>query len=90
MSEELVQKLVLEVQTLRQDLRSLMTAVMGDPKFKVDGMQQHIDQISDDLDALKKDVHSLKTDRIKIVAWVSGIAAGCSVAGTKMVEWLRS
>ena len=90
MSENVSHQLMLEMQSIRQDLKSLMVAVMGDPKFNIDGMQQHIDQIGVKVCQLEKDVRGLKTDRVKIVAWVSGLAAGFSIIGVKAADWLKS
>jgi len=80
---------MLEMQSLRQDLKSLMVAVMGDPKFNIEGMQQHVGRIGTQVGQLEKDVRGLKTDRIKIVAWVAGLTAGFSIVGSKAIEWLR-
>lgn len=90
MSDEEIQRLILEIKSVRKDLQSINLAVLGDPEMGLDGMRQHIDAIRKDVEELKKDVHGLKNDRVKIIAWVSGIAAGCSVAGTKLIEYFKS
>ena len=90
MNDEQIQKIILEIQSLRQDVKSFNLAMLGDPELGIDGMRQHVDVIRKDVETLKRDVHGLKNDRIKIVAWVSGIAAGCSVAGTKIMEYFKA
>jgi|DEB0MinimDraft_3_1074331.scaffolds.fasta_scaffold185880_2 hypothetical protein len=90
MPDEIINQVIDEIRGFRDDLRSLKVAVMGDPSLRVDGMQQRIDHIAKEVGSLKKDVQGLKNDRVKVVAWVSGIAAGCSVAGTKLVEWFKA
>ena len=77
------------MEELRNDLRQLKTAITGDPILKVDGMHQHVDSIRRKVDRLETDVKALKSDKVKIIAWASGLAAGIGAAGSKAIEWVR-
>lgn len=89
MGDEATKQLLDEIQSVRREIGELKVAITGDPVLKLDGVHQHVDGIRRKVDGLEKDVKSLKTDRIKIIAWVTGGAAGIGAAGSKLVDWLR-
>lgn len=88
MSDDEKNRLTIEVQGLRSELQEVLLAIKGNEDLKLDGMVQHIEVMNQRLQILEVDVKSLKSDKIKLKAWIAGLATGGGFIGVKISEWI--
>lgn len=81
MSQEEVNAINIRLLGIERNLDTLMTAIQGNPKLGIEGMLQHLDVITNDLNSLKVDVRSLKDDRRTVKGWIAGLSAAGGLGG---------
>jgi len=95
MGDEERQELTLKIKSIDDCLRELLIEIRGDDELDIDGLKQHLrhvrnrtDQCEVDLRGLKKDFNRMKVERIKIIAWASGIATCAGLVATWFLKFM--
>lgn len=81
MTEDEKQKLIIDVQGLRQDLQEVLLAIKGNDRLGVAGVLQHMKKMDHRLDALETDVRILKDKGTSIKGWIAGVSAAGGLGG---------
>lgn len=81
MSQDEANAINIRLSGIERNLDALMVAIQGNPKLGIDGMLQHVHEITTDLDCLKADVKSLKDDRRTVKGWIAGLSAAGGLGG---------
>lgn len=81
MSQEEVNAINIRLSGIERNLDSLMTAIQGNPNLGIQGMLQHLNLITTDMNSLKDDVKSLKDDRRTVKGWIGGLSAAGGLGG---------
>jgi len=92
--EQHQRELKIDMQQIRDDVKEIKLAIMGNPMTKDDGIVGKIREVVYDLDQQKIEIEKLKEDRIintvymKMILWFAGIA-GASVVVYVFNQFLK-
>jgi len=80
MSQDEVNKLIIQIQGIEKTLQDVLAALQGNG-LGAEGMLQHVQRLDERLDVLESDLKSLKTDRTSIKGWIAGLSAAGGLGG---------
>jgi chaperonin cofactor prefoldin len=80
MSQEEVNRLIIQTQGIEKTLQDVLTALQGNG-LGAEGVLQHMQRFSERLEALETDVKSLKSDRTSVKGWIAGLSAAGGLGG---------